>query len=112
MSAFPTLPHLTTSTRQPSDGTQVDYGDDGTARVRVMYEATRWNFDLKLGQLDGTDTASLLAHYADNKYTSFSYTWPGDSSEYICVYLECPAPAVSAAYDREDYGVKLSGVAA
>ena len=112
MSAFPTLPHLNSSIRQPSDGTQVDYGDDGTARVRVMYENTQWTFTLNLHQLTSAEVTDLTDHYAANKTVSFSYTWPEDSSTYTCVYLEHPVPTVSPAYDRSDYVVKLAGVAA
>lgn len=112
MSAFPTLPHLNSSTRKASDGTLVDYGDDGTARARVMYEATQWVFTLNLHQLTSSEVSGLLAHYSAHKTMSFSYTWPEDSSGYTCVYLDHPDPAVSQAYDRYDYVVKLAGVAA
>lgn len=117
MSAFPTLPHHPSSRREPSDGSQVDYGDDGLARVRVMYTATQWTFNLVLPELTATEMASLEAHYAANKLGSFSYTWPQESPDYAgiaytCVYLACPLPTVSAVHDRRDATVMLAGVAA
>lgn len=112
MSAFPTLAHDVSSTREPSDGSQVDYGDDGVARVRVMYAATQWTFDLKLSQLTTDEMASLLAHYAAHQRIAFAYTWPEDGTPYTCVYLNHPAPTVSAAVYRRDALVKLAGVAA
>ena len=112
MSAFPTIPHDQASTRQPNDGAQVDYGDDGTARVRVMYAATQYVFNLALKQMTSAESNSLSAHYAANKWAPFSYTWPLDSTSYTCVYLEHPAIGPSAAHDRADATVKLAGVAA
>ena len=112
MSAFPTLAHDVTSTREPSDGSQVDYSDDGVARVRVMYATTQWTFTLKLSQLTTDEMASLLAHYAAHKLVAFSYTWPEDATAYTCVYLGYPTPTVSAAWERRDAVVKLAGVAA
>ncbi|MBP6735036.1 MAG: hypothetical protein KA142_10180 [Chromatiaceae bacterium] len=112
MSAFPTLPIDVNSTREPNDGAQVDYSDDGKARVRVMYAATQWVFTLNLPQLTTTDMATLMAHYAAHKTLSFAYTWPEDNTNYTCIYLGYPAPKVSAAYDRRDVTVKLAGVAA
>ena len=112
MSAFPALPHHISSTREPNDGSQVDYGDDGVARVRVMFESTQWAFNLKLDQLTTAQMSSLIAHYAAHKTISFAYTWPEDSTSYTCVYLGYPQPMVSAAWDRRDAMVKLAGVAA
>lgn len=111
MSAFPTLSHHTSSTRQPNDGQQVDYGDDGAMRVRVMYETTQWTFHLVLDALPAADIATLLAHYATNKTASFSYTWPEDASVYTCGYAAHPALAISEAYARQDAVVDLVGVA-
>jgi hypothetical protein len=110
MSAFPTLPHHTSSAREPSDGTQVDYGDDGVARVRVMFATTQWTFTLQLPQLTTAELGSLAAHYAAHKTTSFDYVWPEDGTTYTCVYLAYPIPTVSAAYGRRDMVVKLAGV--
>lgn len=112
MSAFPTIPHDQSSTRQPNDGIQVDYGDDGTARVRVMFATTQVTFTLSFKQLTSAESDSLIAHYAANKWAPFSYTWPLDSSLYTCVYLDHPALNPSAAHDRQDATVKLAGVAA
>lgn len=112
MSAFPDLPHDQASTRQPSDGTVVDYGDDGSARVRVMFATTQMTFNLVLKQMASAASASLAAHYAANKWAPFSYTWPLDSSTYTCVYLEPPALNPSAAHDCQDATVKLAGTAA
>lgn len=112
MSAFPSLPHDPASARQPHDGTLVDYGDDGSARVRVMYAATQFAFSLSFKLLTSAESASLIAHYAANKWAPFSYTWPLDSSIYTCVYLDHPALNPSAAHDRQDATVKLAGVAA
>ncbi|MBK8872360.1 MAG: hypothetical protein IPN19_15340 [Elusimicrobia bacterium] len=112
MSAFPTLSHDVSSTREPNDGAQVDYGDDGTARVRVMFAATQWAFTLNLNQLTTTELATLMAHYAAHKSLSFSYTWPEDNTTYTCIYVGYPAPKVSAAYARRDVTIKLAGMAA
>ncbi len=111
MSDFPSFPHDVSSSRQPSDGTLVDYGDDGTARVRIMYEATQWIFNLNLKQLTSSDVTSLLDHYGAHKAVNFSYVWPEDSASYLCAYIGHPEPAVSAAVGRYDYTVKLVGVA-
>lgn len=112
MSAFPTIAHDQSSTRQPNDGALVDYGDDGTARVRVMFSATQYVFNISLKLMTSTERINLMDHYAANKWAPFSYTWPLDSTNYTCVYLEHPAINPSSAYDRSDATVKLAGVAA
>ena len=114
MSAFPDLPHGIDSRREANDGHLVDYGEDGVARVRVMYAATQWILTLQFPNLNATDESSLLAHYAAHKWVSFSYTWPSESPDriaanYTCVYLSAPQRTVAEATGRRHLVVTLAG---
>lgn len=90
MATFPTVTHLDASSRSSSDGSVFDQAEDGVIRVRHMYASTVWNFSLTLGPLTSTDKDAVLSHYAGDKNSSFSYTWPGDGSSYTVVYKGRP----------------------
>lgn len=117
MSAFPDLPHGRDSRREANNGHLVDYGEDGVARVRVMFTTTQWTFTLRFPDLSSPDEATLYSHYNANKFGSFSYTWPSESSDhvavnYTCVYLSAPQRTVAEAIGRRHLEVTLAGVAA
>lgn len=111
MAAFPTLPHTVDSTRAPDGGQAVDYAEDGTPRVRSLYAAARWRFDLRL-YLDATQLAALLAHYADEGTAAFSYTWPEDSTAYSVRYVAYPQTSRAGRADLYRVSVELEGQAA
>ena len=112
MSDFPTLIHHPNSSRAANDGHVIDYGDDGVARVRVLFEATQWVLNLALVDISADERDSLLAHYAANRLLTFPYTWPGDASIYTCQYLGPPQPVHTDSISRYSYAVTLHGVAA
>lgn len=99
------------SSRVPNDGQVLDYGDDGVARVRVLYQATQWVFELDYPALTATQVSDLLAHYAAHRLASFGFTWPGDQSSYTCQYLTPPRPRESPGLGCQGYSVTLAGVA-
>ena len=90
MATFPTLTHLTSSSRESDDGSIVDKAEDGVIRVRHTYATTVWEFSLKLGPLTSDEKDSVFSHYAGDKNSAFSYTWPGDSTSYTVVYKSRP----------------------
>ena len=109
MAALPSVDWLTDSTREPDDGHVVDYGQDGSARVRVLYSATQWAFDLRSAPLTTAQRDSLLSHYAAHRLTSFTFTWPGGSDAYTCVYTARPIVRESEAVGLWDVKVQLQG---
>ena len=109
MAALPTLDWLTESTRDPDDGHIVDYGQDGTARVRVLYSATQWAFTLRSAPLTDAQRDSLLSHYTLHRLATFAFTWPGGTDAYTCTYIARPTVRESRAIGRWDVEVRLQG---
>ena len=62
---------------------------NGTLKVRRQYSADKSNFQA-VHWLSDADLATLLAHYAAHRATSFSMTWPHDGASYTVVYGGAP----------------------
>ncbi len=90
MAAYPTVTTDESSTRTPRGGHRLDTAEDGTVRGRTLYAATVYEFQLIHPFLSSTNRNLILAHYATDKSSSFSYTWPDGSVAHTCVYAECP----------------------
>ena len=90
MSAYPTLAHDVSSSREPRGGIRVDTAEDGTPRARTLYSATVYDVNILHRALTSTDRDSVNSHYAANKNASFAYTWPDGSVAMTAVYSEAP----------------------
>lgn len=90
MADYPSLP-VTEAYDQPArDGRLVDTAADGLSRVRKLHD-DRFDFELTHPVLTASQEATLLAHYAANLTSSFTYTNP-DGTAYTVAYAARPMP--------------------
>lgn len=92
MANFPTVNIDRTSKATFSDGRKVDRADDGSIKGVSIYSETAVRFDLLLAPLSATEKNSILSHYAADKESAFSFTWPDDASTHTVIYETRPVP--------------------
>ena len=110
MAAYPTTLPIAESFSDPArDGRQIDVTADGLARIRKLHDDRR-EFVLTHPVLNATVQATLMAHYAANLASSFTYTDP-DGVAYTVAYAGRPTPKWHNGNRVKTYTVRLTQTA-
>ena len=88
MAAYPSVLQLYGSSVSSTDGTVVERAVSGKPRFRSYYTQV-WDTITVMHNLDDTDKALIVAHYAADKLNSFSFTFAAGGT-YTVRYKNTP----------------------
>jgi hypothetical protein len=106
---YPSLPIAENYDEPSRDGRMVDTGADGFSRIRKLHD-DRLDFVLTHNGLNASQVAALLAHYAANETSSFTFTNP-DGTAYTVAYASRPQPKRHLGGVLKTYTVRLTQTA-
>lgn len=109
MADYPTLPIAENYDEPSRDGRVIDPAADGFSRIRKLHD-DRLDFVLTHPGLSPTQVAALMAHYAANETSSFTYTNP-DGTAYTVAYAARPTPKWHNGNSIKTYTVRLTQTA-
>ena len=74
------------TTEDAADERLISRSRSGKPKVRLTYSGRFRIFNLSYLYLTKTQKDTLLAFYDANRGVEFTYTWPGDSTQYTVIF--------------------------
>lgn len=78
---------------QPTDGSVVDYADDGTLRKRIFFPTMRYEITFRIGPLSGSDVEGVRQFYESYQNQEITWTDPFTNITYDVYMTEPPQHA-------------------
>jgi hypothetical protein len=90
MASYPSFPQWDGTRLVPRSGRIVRKASNGAVRIRELQSADKLDPTVVHGLLSSADRTTLLAFYAANRATSFTFTAAEDGSTRTCVFADPP----------------------
>jgi hypothetical protein len=89
--AYPTTIPIMAESRATREGGFVPVrATNGLLKVRRLWSAEKWSFDL-VHWLSSAQRTTLETAYAANRTNNVTLTWPADGSTYTCRFASAPS---------------------
>lgn len=69
---------------------QMERATNGAVRGRIFYTTPKSIFKFTHDSLSAAELVTFKAFYAANTTSSFTFLWPGDATNYTCMFGEDP----------------------
>ena len=86
--SYPAYGQSWDSTEEVLTGVTLDRASNGVPKVRSFFTADKKVFNLVHPVCTNSEKTTLVAFYASNKLTSFTFVWAADGATYTVIFGE------------------------